>query len=220
MTPGNKRIVGIRPIDWENSWAKDYRLNGYPRLPNGQYADYGLDDYLVWLADYLAGNTLKPHPEQDPLVQRLCRSDPAVAMRLLGAHAGFDTVDCEDKPYYCYPANFDPQGDLSNLVARHPDDEPLGAEIYIDPIVQADFVARDFAYQVRYRREMDEFLEFWPDFTKVWDFTDETNGAVTEPPDAGWRLLLAAILYPVPDQRLKSTLLKIFFEAYDDETSG
>mgnify|MGYP001564990163 CR=1 FL=1 len=220
MKPGHKRDAGGAAIDWEAGWAKDYRLNDYSRLPTGQFADYGLNDYLAWLSDYLGGSTFKPHPEQDPLLERLTKQDPMVAMQLLGAHAGFDTIDCEDKPYYKYPADFEPGDDFSILVPRYPDEEPLGDDTYVDPAVQADFVVRDFAYQMRYQREMEEFLECWPGFAKTWNVDEAAKGAITEPPDAGWRVLLAAILRPVTDKNRRVALLKIFFAAYDDETSG
>lgn len=200
-----------------NEWGKDYRLNGFPALPNGKLADYSYEDYVCWLADYLVEATLAPKEEQIALLDRLTTLDSPVAMRVIGGHAGNDSSECRTRPHYRYPDEFDPESDFAPLVPMVPEEDAIWTEEpFGDALLQREFVREDYAYHLRYRREMEEFRDLWPQFQKQWNHTQESEGEIPEPPDAGWRVLLAAILKPVGEKAARIRLLYAFFEEYAD----
>ena len=201
-------------------WAKDYRLNGYPTLPNGKFAEYGHEDYVAWLADYLHETVAESNPEQDALLAYLLRVDSRVAMAVIGGHAGSDTLECETRPYYCYPDGFDLESDLSALKPLDPEEAAMNLEeLDPDPRCHLDFVKEDYAFHLRYRDEMKLFRKHWPQFQKRWDLAEESQGTLPEPADAGWRILLAAILRPVSDKGRRMELLQVFFDEYMNEVT-
>jgi hypothetical protein len=202
-------------------WIKDYRLNGYPRLPNGRPAELDFEAYLAWLADYLHASGIPALPEEAPLIADLQRIAPDNAMRLVGEHAGDDVAECDQRPYYRYPASFELDSDLTLLQPVDPLGVILGDEQpHVDPQCLREFVAEDYAFARRYRREMDEFRKLWPEFRKRWNYTQESGGVWAEPVDAGWRVLLAAILRLIPEKGCRIELLRAFFEEYLAQDAG
>jgi hypothetical protein len=197
--------------------AKDYQLNGYPTLPNGKPAHLDFSDYISWLADYLEST---PPVENDSIrsaLEPLRRLAPETAFKLLGGHAGHDAAECENRPFYRYPDSFDPSGEPVDLQPIHPDDEVLGDPTDLDPETHRTFVAEDFAFHERHQRELEDFQDHWPHFVKQWDVFENTqDGEIGEPPDAGWRLFLAALLRNESAKPRRITLLEIFFAEYAD----
>ena len=204
--------------DWlSDALPKDYRMNGCPRLPNGKPAQLDFPDYLVWLADYLFTEAIPPDSPSESALAPLLPLPPETAFKLLGGHAGYDTAECEKRPFFRYPDPFDPEGDLDDLLPLHPEDEVLGDPTDLDPAMQREFVAGDYPYHLRHREEMRRFRTLWPNFIKNWDLAGETeSGELGEPPDAGWRPFLAALLQREPDKTRRIALLTLFFEEYAD----
>jgi hypothetical protein len=197
--------------------AKDYHLNGYPTLPNGKPAHLDFSDYISWLADYL----VEPPREEDDThlvaLEPLLRLAPDTAFRVLGGRAGHDAAECETRPFYRYPDNYDPDGEPVELLPIHPDDEVLGDPTDLDPETHRAFVAEDFAFHERHQRELENFQDHWPHFIKQWDISGETQeGEIGEPPDAGWRPFLAALLRRESEKSRRKALLEIFFAEYAD----
>ena len=197
--------------------AKDYRMNGYPTLPNGKPAHLDFPDYIAWLADYLAGTPPAGDEAIRTTLEPLLRLAPETAFKLLGGHAGLDSAECEGRPFYRYPEDYDPSGDFIELLPVNPDDEVLGDPTDLDSEIHQAFVAEDFAFHQRHQREMEDFQAHWPLFIKQWDIPGETQeNEIGEPPDAGWRPLLAALLRHEPDKPRRMTLLELFFAEYAD----
>jgi hypothetical protein len=204
-------------VDMPEDWAKDYRLNGFPRRPDGKPVEYGLEDYLGWLADYLGAARLEPNPELAALCERLRHIDPMAAMRVLGGHAGLDAVECDERPFYRYPQEFSEESDLALLEPLRPEDtEMIGDQPEVDPAWRREFVVTDYAYHLRYGREMKAFRKLWPEFIKQWNYSGESKGSIPEPADAGWRIILAVILDPIADKGRRIELLRAFFDEYTD----
>lgn len=222
MSTANTTPASPEEIFLDGLRAKDYRLNGFPQLPNGAPALYGYDDYVTWLADYLFFSTIKHHPEEDAIIEQLQRLEPATALRLLGGHAGGDAAECEVRPHFRYPENFNvAEGDLFSLRTVNPDDEALGDELDVDESCLRDFVREDFGYHLRYIQERKDFNKLWPRFIKRWSLEDslEEHG-LDEPADAGWRVFLAAVLKKIPDKQQRIALLNIFFDEFADAALG
>ena len=213
MTDPNTPIADWLPTDT----AKDYRLNGYPTLPNGKPAHLDFSDYISWLADYLAETPAAGDDQIRGALEPLQRLTPETAFKLLGGHAGQDAAECEGRPFYRYPDDYDPTDEQIELLPVNPDDEVLGDPTDLDADTQRAFVAEDFAFHERYQREMEDFQAHWPLFIKQWDFSGETlENEIGEPPDAGWRPFLAALLRSEPTKQRRMALLELFFAEYAD----
>lgn len=213
MPDPRKNIPDWLPLDT----PKDYHLNGFPTLPNGKPAHLEFPDYMAWLADYVMETPTTTDEAIRAALEPLQRLRPETAFKLLGGHAGNDAAECEDRPFYRYPDDFDPDGPPIPLTPLHPDDEVLGDPTDLDPETHRRFVAEDFAFHQRHQRELDDFQDHWPQFIKQWDISGETrDGEIGEPPDAGWRPFLAELLRREPDKRRRIALLEIFFAEYAD----
>jgi hypothetical protein len=213
MTQANDPIPDWLPLDT----AKDYQLNGFPTLPNGKPAHLDFADYISWLADYLVGAPRVEDNNIRAVLDPLRRLAPETAFKLLGGHAGHDAAECESRPFYRYPDNFDLNGEPVELLPIHPDDEVLGDPTDLDPETHRAFVAEDYAFHERHQRELEDFQDHWPHFIKQWDVSGETQeGEIGEPPDAGWRPFLAALLQREPAKSQRMALLEIFFAEYAD----
>ncbi len=213
---------------WE---CKDYKLNAYPTDEAGNSLELSYGEYLEWLADYLYEANAPISEIQRAEFEFASGSDLDTAMAGIGVTAGqHDNINA-GRPFYIFPDNFESDYDIKRTVPRDPP-EVYGYEELDDEakeeITEREFILDDYEYHLTLKAERAQFEKHWPGFIKG----DEPGGlhgrllvgeeifdGKLEPPDAGWRVLLAAILKKTKDKDQRIHLLKKFYNGYLDEVS-
>ena len=203
---------------------KDYRLNGYPKDEEGGSVALPYADYLEWLADYLYEVGARLSPEQDAMFSRFKGGEPCNAMVGIGMDAGMHDNLSRQHPCYAYPPDFEKDFDVERAV---PLDPYFSYEEYYDDemkeeLSKEEYIREDYEWYIELREEKKGFQKYWPGFVHGGDalpaFLRYMDDAVcdgrTEPPDAGWRVLLSAVLKDIKEKGKRSDLLQRFFVGY------
>jgi len=203
---------------------KDYRLNGYPKNEEGENAALPYADYLEWLADYLYEADAQLSAEQEKMFSRFLGDEPSTAMVGIGMDAGLHDNLARCHPCYEYPPDFEKEFDVERAV---PLDPYFSYEEYYDEemkeeISKEEYIRDDYEWHIELQEEKMGLQKHWPGFThgsdEIFSFLRSTDDTVcdgrTEPPDAGWRVLLAAVLNDVAGKDRRVDLLHRFFIGY------
>ncbi|MFA7165246.1 MAG: hypothetical protein WC124_05290 [Desulfoplanes sp.] len=230
-------IAGKYEIPWPE-WMtlfgfvlqKDYRMNAFPETSDGRpWYDIPDEEYFSWLAEYLPANIPELTPEQQKL-----RDDPEGYKVLNGLRIG-DTGGLYEQemmryPMYEFPEDFGKTADFS--VVRKVENAIFSYEEYHEMVVENDFpeeplLSREefllevYGCQRICEEEETQFASFWPEFSKLgaFDVVFKMNTLASEPPDAGWRTLLALALEKIPDRGARITELEAFYRFWQEMIS-
>lgn len=231
-----RTIAGGHKVPWpepltDNGYVfpKDYRMNDFPRTPEGgNWYDIPDEGYFSWLADYLPNNLPKFTPEQQKIADNL-----DTYRRLNGFWIGdrggwYDNV-AASHPKYEFPDNFADVGDLTVVAVR---DGGFTYDEYVDSyqdligdderlMTQEEFLLDDFGWHLALEEEKRLFSQYWPDFRKMDGFNVVfMNFSVyDEPPDAGWRVYLGMVLRRIENKAYRIKELKDFYHYWREMVS-
>jgi hypothetical protein len=205
--------------------AKDYRMNGFPRMPDGQpWYEVPDEEYLAWLADYLPENLppltaeqkrLADHPEHDKLLDGFW----------IGEIAGWYESEGASRPNYEFPPDFLQTGDIHSAKLK---EGGYTYEYYYDSwkddlapdelLTREELIRDEFGWHLAKEEEDKQFALLWPEFKKydAYNIIFQTNTLRHEPPDAGWRVYLALVLRKIPEKTARIKELEQFYFYWRD----
>jgi hypothetical protein len=202
---------------------KDYRLSGFPKEKMAGRSHLPYKEYLEWLTDFLYQAKLEICDKQKTMYESVAQFDPAGAMRIIGTDAGLHDNLSLRRPFYNFPEGFDVHSDKDKAELEDPEFYPYEylSEEEKEEWSLEEFILEDFEWHLILLEERREFEKYWPEFTKNNDLLppfmmrDEyILDGKGEPPDAGWRVLLSAILKKLEDREERIHALDSFFTGY------
>ena len=211
------------------AFPKDYRMNDFPRTPDGDvWYDIPDDDYFSWLADYLPNNLPKFTPEQQYLWDNL-DNYTRLSGFWIGDQGGWYENEALSHPNYDFPDDFADTGDLTLVTV--PDGrftydeyaEPLKDVLADDerPMTIEEFILDEFGWHLTMEEEKRQFAHYWQNFTKMDGFNVVFMSITIhdEPPDAGWRVYLGMVLHRIQDKSLRIKELECFYHYWREMIS-
>jgi hypothetical protein len=133
-------------------------------------------------------------------------------------------------PMYEFPEDFGKTADFSAV--RKVENAIFSYEEYHELVVENDlpeeplltreeFLLEVYGCQRICEEEETQFASFWPEFSKLgaFDVVFKMNTLASEPPDAGWRTLLALALEKIPDRGARITELEAFYRFWQEMIS-
>ena len=168
-------------------------------------------------------------PEQQKL-----RDDPEGYKVLnglrIGDMGGLYEQEMMRYPMYAFPDDFEKTPDF--FTVRKVENAIFSYEEYHEQVVENDFpeeplLSREefllevYGGQKICEEEEKQFASFWPEFSKLgaFDVVFKMNALASEPPDAGWRTLLALTLEKIPDRDARITELEAFYRFWQEMIS-
>jgi len=221
-------IAGGHEVPWPEPlgdqgyvFPKDYRMNAYPRTPEGNiWYDVPDDDYFSWLADYLPNNLPRFTPEQQKIADNLDHNRRLNGF-WIGDRGGWYESEAASRLNYEFPCNFADTGDLTTAMlqeGRYTYDDYVDAnkDIIGDDerlLTKEEVILEEFGWYLTLKEENRQFSMYWPDFRKMDGFNVVfmSISAHDEPPDAGWRIYLGMVLRRIKDKALRIKELEDFF---------
>ena len=208
ILPGRKLmkiIGGGHEVPWPETlvagnfvFPKDYRMNAFPRTPEGaMWYDIPDDEYLSWLADYLPDNLLELTPDQQQVYDNWDRYN-LLSGFWIGDRGGWHENEAAVMPNYSFPSNFHTTGDLNTVAGIDGgytyEDYAEGNQDILDPgerlMTPEEFILDQFGWHLVLEEEQRQFARYWPEFMKLDGFNIifSTSTVHDEPPDAGRRM--------------------------------
>ena len=219
---GGRKVLRPEPLtDPGYVFPKDYRMNAYPRTPEGRiWYDIPGDDYFSWLADYLPNNLPGFTPEQQKIADNLDNYSKLDGF-WLGGRGGWYEGEAASRLNYELPCDFVDPGDLTTAMLQ------AGGYIYEDYVdayqdivddderlmTKEEFILDEFGWYLTLKKEGHQFSMYWPDFRKTDGFNVVfmSTSVYDEPPDAGWRIYLGMVLQRIKDKALQIKKLEDFY---------
>jgi len=239
MMPGRKLMLTIaqgHEVPWPEpltdggfAFPKDYRMNDFPRTPDGDiWYDIPDDAYFSWLADYLPNNLPEFTPEQQYLWDNL-DNYTRLSGFWIGDQGGWYESEAAFLPNYDYPDNFSDIGDLSAVKVKdggytYDDYMDFNKDAVADGesiMTKEELILDEFGWYLTIIEAERQFSFYWPDFIKMngGNIVFSTLTERHEPPDAGWRIYLGMVLNRIQDKTLRIKELECFYHYWREMIS-
>ncbi|MCD6429838.1 MAG: hypothetical protein J7L57_01275 [Deltaproteobacteria bacterium] len=215
--------------DGDFAWPKDYRMNDFPKTPEGEiWYDAPDDEYFSWLADYLPAN-LPPLTEEQQNFFDNRNKHKHLSGFWIGWHAGWHDSESTCRLNYEFPVDFQQSGNMSAVTGRedaytYQDYAESNADI-LEPrerqMTPEEFILEDFGWHLVLEEEKKQFDHYWLEFGKLdgINIVLGISSVYNEPADAGWRVYLgmALQLITIKSDRIKE--IKAFYHEWKDMVS-
>lgn len=208
------------------AWPKDYRMNDFPKTPEGEiWYDASDDEYFFWLADYLPANLPPLTEEQQKLFDSRDKHKYLNGFRI-GSYAGWHDSESTCRPNYEYPVDFRLFGNMSAVSGlEHTYSYQDYTEAYVDILdpgerlmTSEEFILEGFGWQMVLEEEKKQFARYWPGFSKLdgVNIVLGISSVYNEPADAGWRVYLGMTLQLITNKNDRIKELKAFYREWQD----